>query len=286
MYKIAFLFLTLDNPNFPEIWDLYFKGYEEYINIYIHPKYPENVTWKKENIIDNLKKTEWGFIVKAYIALFKTALKDKDNIKFITISESCLPIKPFKLLYDFVMKNKHESFIKFLKISNYDYKVRISNEIKDKFKNLIKHYARMCLSRYHVKKLLKYNNILKLFYKMHVGDEFFLNIINKKKLIKNITDFDITFDDWNFIKKKREQFNLKIKKLYELQENNNIDLHKKIVELQSIRDNFSKNPKTIINVSKTDISNILNSSCFFYRKFSKDSDILKYYYNNIINIKD
>ena len=94
--KIAFLFLTIDNPNFPDIWDFYFKDHQDKINIYIHPKYPDRVTWQKDKIINNLKETEWGFIVDAYKSLFRQSLLDKSNVKFITISESCVPIKPFK----------------------------------------------------------------------------------------------------------------------------------------------------------------------------------------------
>ena len=67
MKKIAFLFLIIDNPNFPTIWNKYFRGNSSKYNIYIHPKYPENTTWKKKNIIKNLKETQWGFIVEAYI---------------------------------------------------------------------------------------------------------------------------------------------------------------------------------------------------------------------------
>jgi len=42
--KIAFLFLTLSNPNFPDIWDKYFKGNEDKYSIYIHPKNPNEVS--------------------------------------------------------------------------------------------------------------------------------------------------------------------------------------------------------------------------------------------------
>ena len=48
--KIAFLFLTIDNVKFPKIWDYYFKNNLNKINIYCHPKNPENVTipWQKK----------------------------------------------------------------------------------------------------------------------------------------------------------------------------------------------------------------------------------------------
>ena len=201
--KIAFLFLTLDNPNFPNIWNYYFKGNENKINIYIHPKYPELVTWKKKKIIKNLKKTEWGFIVSAYIELFKESIKNKDNVKFIIISESCIPIKPFNKLYKDLMYDLNESIIKILPIHNYDWNERLSNEIKYKLKNkLIKHYARMCLSRHHVKQLLHNNIYLNLFIKMHVGDEFFLSSIMP---IQNFRDFAITFDDWEYVNKEIEK---------------------------------------------------------------------------------
>ena len=198
--KIAFLFLIIDNPNFPEIWDYYFKDNEDKINIYIHPKYPLSHTWKPKNIIKNLQPTGWGFIVDAYVELFKTAYRDKENCKFVTISESCLPIKPFNYFYDQVIKNNiSTSLIKIMKISTYDYNVRLSDEIKQKFKNhLIKHYARMCLSRYHVEELLKNISKVKIFGKMHVGDEFFLSSITP---IKNYLDFAVTYDDWDYVDK-------------------------------------------------------------------------------------
>ena len=34
MKKIAFLFLVLDNPNFPKIWDKYFRGHKDKYEIY------------------------------------------------------------------------------------------------------------------------------------------------------------------------------------------------------------------------------------------------------------
>jgi predicted DNA binding CopG/RHH family protein len=286
MYKIAFLFLTLHNPNIPEIWNLYFKGNEKYFNIYIHTKFPEQVSWKRNNIIKNLKKTEWGFIVSAYMSLFKTALLDKENIKFITISESCLPIKPFKMLYEFIMNEKKQSFIKFTKISKYDYSARLNDNIKKKCSNLIKHYARMCLSRYHVKQLFISENKqkIKLFTKMHVGDEFFLSSILTNNTIKYSKDFAITHDDWDYVINKRNEYNIKIKKLYEKQESDNIDYSNEILQLQKIRDDFSKNPKSITIVSSDDLDNIKNTSSFFYRKFTINSDIIQYYYNNTIII--
>lgn len=279
--KIAFLFLTLDNPNFPNIWDFYFKDHQDKINIYIHPKYPEKVTWQKDKIIKDLKQTEWGLIVDAYKSLFREALLDKSNVKFIMISESCVPIKPFDKLYNDLTKNLDESLIKLLPITNYDWNSRLTQEIKNKIgkKNLIKHYARMCLSRHCIKKLL-ISDKLKLFTKMHVGDEFFLSSITP---INNFKDFTVTYDDWDYVEKQKKEIKNKIKLLYEEQEK---DLNKnntgKIKELKDLFNYIAKNPKKIIKVSKEELKNMKIINSYFYRKFDKTSDIEKYIYKFLI----
>ncbi len=280
--KIAFLFLIIDNPNFPEIWDYYFKGHEDKYTIYIHPKYPESHTWKSDRIIKNLQPTGWGFIVDAYMELFKTAYQDTSNIKFITISESCVPIKSFDKFYQYVIEeNQSKSLIKMMKISKYDYDVRLTKQIKKKFKNhLIKHYARMCLCRNHIEQLIKTESNVKIFGKMHVGDEFFLSTITP---IQNYLDFAVIYDDWDYVEKIKKNIKNKIKLLYEEEENinNHIDNTNKIKYLKEKYNDIAKNPKTITIVSNDDIQNIKQTQSFFYRKFNKESDIKNYIFNLI-----
>jgi hypothetical protein len=279
--KIAFLFLIIDNPNFPKIWDYYFANNHDKINIYIHPKYPKSHTWKPECIIKNLQPTGWGFIVDAYMELFKAAYENKDNVKFVTISESCVPIKSFDSFYGFVIANNQtKSLIKKMKISKYDYEVRLSSQIKKIFKNhLIKHYARMCLSRNHIRNLIANENKVKIFGKMHVGDEFFLSSITP---INNFIDFAVTHDDWEYVQKIKDKIKNEIKNLYiEQEQNTKQNNQEQILLLKKKYEDIAKNPKTIINVSKDDIYNMSHTQSFFYRKFSKDSDIEEYIYDFI-----
>ena len=280
--KIAFLFLVIDNPNFPNIWNHYFKNNQNKINIYIHPKYPEKHTWKPNNIVKNIKPTAWGFIVNAYIELFKEAFENKDNIKFITLSESCVPIKPFNILYNTLIDKPNLSYIRMMNVSNYDYKIRLSENIKNNFKNkIIKHYARMCLSRQHVQLLLQNLEKVKYFADMHVGDEFFLTSIAP---ISNYKDMAISHDDWDYVKKQAQLIKNKIKKLYEEQEQENNTKINNIDEIKILKTEFEdicKNPKKIIKISKTDLKNMKMTESFFYRKFDTSSDIEKYIYNFI-----
>lgn len=295
--KIAFLFLTIENPNFPEIWDKYFKGYESQYTLYIHPKYPEKLTWNKDKMIKELKETAWGHITEAYIELLKAAYQDKNNYKFITISESCLPIKSFDKFYKDCISDPL-CWIKKMNISKYNFFERIEKQkifaAKEKLlipPKFIKHYARFCLNRKTVKELLLKNQQHKLdfFHKMKVGDEFFLSVLDKNKL--KYKDFAVIFDDWEYIHNQKKLIKNKLQKLY-IKEKTAQDLNKKeelqkyknkIIELNKTFQNIAKSPKTIINVTKNDdLLKIKRCNSYFYRKFSKDSNITKYW-KNIIN---
>lgn len=275
MHKIAFLFLTIDNPHFPKLWDSYFRGNKEKYSLYIHPKNREKVTWKNKNIIKNLQETEWGFIVHAYIELFRDAYQDPKNQKFVTISESDVPIQRFSKFYDECMSDDR-SWIKFKKIKNYNWKERINKQPKkDRPKHFIKHLARFCLNREHVKQLLQKNKEQQLafFYNMHVGDEFFLSVLYP---IHNVRNFAVTYDDWDYVNIELQKIKDNKKKLYELQEKNGKNYSHSLKELQNLYNQIAKNPKSITNV-RDDLEFIKQCPSYFYRKFTKKSNISDYW---------
>ena len=276
----------MDNINFPKIWENYFAGNEDKYTIYCHPKYPDKVTvdWLKSNIISNLVETGWGYIVGAYHNLLTEAYADIDNYKFVTISESCVPLKPFNIFYNELFKNDIKtSYIKFMKIKDYDLNQRIKVNAGHQKYNWHKHYARFCLSRYHVEKLLKKINDFEFFEHMHIGDEFFLTMLAPYD--KYIKDFAITYDNWDYVVDRRKKVNNDIKKLYEEMEmTNNKEKYDKIKikihDLQIMRDDFSKNPKSYSEVTKKDIYDAKKIDSFFWRKFPKNSNIENFYQHN------
>ena len=280
MHQIAFLFLILDNPNFPKIWDSYFRGNKDKYNIYIHSKQKEKTLWKSKNIIEKIQETSWGHIVSAYIELFREAYKNPNNMKFLTISESDIPIKSFDTFYDDCISDKR-SWIKFLKIKNYNWKERINKQPnKNKPKHFIKHLARFCLNREHVGELLQKSKEkqLEFFYKMHVGDEFFLSVLYP---INNVRDFSVVYDDWDYIEHEKQKIKNEKRKCYEIQEKTGKDMSLELKTLQNKFNNIAKSPKTIVDV-KDDLEKIKKCKSYFYRKFSKDSNIEKYW-KEIIN---
>ena len=103
--KIAFCFLIYDKINHEDIWHRFFeKADKQKYNIYIH--YKENVPLKhlEEYKIQNCIETKWGDIslVKAQNKLLEEALKDPNNKHFIFLSNSCVPVKTFQFIYDYL----------------------------------------------------------------------------------------------------------------------------------------------------------------------------------------
>ena len=264
--KIAFLFLTIGDVHQPEVWTRYFEGFTGKYSVFSHPKFPEKVKtpWLRDALIPERVDTGWGYITRAYECLFREAMKDPDNIQFITISESCIPLKHFQPFYEFLKKmDERTSYVRFMKLSAYDQHARI--ETQPHYQDIPffqKHYARMCLSRYHVQKVLRSPD-LDFFHTMHVGDEFFLSSIGIQPNVDFVKPFEITYDNW----KDTAERVMKLK-----EENRTLgdsafekDLYRRNKVLQ---EDIGKNPKTYTTITTDEIETALQQESFFWRKFT------------------
>lgn len=276
--KIAFLFLTMADVNFPKFWETYFKNQDPHsYSIYCHPKYPEKVTinWMKSNIIKNLVSTEWGHLTNAYIALLKAALEDKLNTHFIFVSESCIPIKSFKKLDSFLSDHQMDASYIYLNEFNgynFDKSALPKNYLKDI--TLIKHSGWFCLSRYHAEKLVNNPNVYK-FNRVIAGDEHILSLIYKPNDPLFI-NFLITYANWNYSREIVNEINIKLRALYEHQEKTGESKKDEIFELRKLKSKAGKHPKTYFQIGESTIKKIKSSESFFFRKFDKTSNIGNY----------
>lgn len=329
-YKIAFLFLVIDDINFPTIWENYFRGNEDKFSIYCHPKHPENVVtpWLRDNIIPHLVETSWGHITDAYFTLLYEALKDPLNTKFIIISESCLPLRSFDDLYHkLITDDIKTSYIRFWEVTPYDIRERLQNQDRypymiEKFGRFTKHYARFCLSRYHVLKLFglrkepdfieqplyEHDKAINFFNRMHVGDEFFLTLLKPIPGRDYIQDYEITYDDWDWVLQRKIYLTNKIaelkseeddtilenevskikqrikdkeeqkEKVREFKKQYKKDKANKLAEYEAeLELNSGANPRTYNTVSRQDILQALRKKSFFWRKFPVTSNVFEYY---------
>ncbi|OVA11729.1 Glycosyl transferase [Macleaya cordata] len=114
--KIALLFLTRGPLPLAPIWEKFLKGHEGFYSIYIHslpsyrPNFPRTSVFYGRQIPSQV--TEWGrmSLCDAERRLLANALLDISNERFILLSESCIPVYNFSLIYHYLTRSRH-SFI-------------------------------------------------------------------------------------------------------------------------------------------------------------------------------
>lgn len=279
--QIAFLFLTIDDLFFPDLWENYFVDNLEELSIYCHAKNPESIKtkWLKLSVIDNLVHTKWGHFTNAILELLKDAYKNENNQKFMICSESCIPISKFKLFYDFLFNDHIKN--SYIDLQNFDdinlKKSKIDHEFVKDIK--IKHSGWFCLSRYHVKKLLL-SKTSHVYNKIRAGDEHILSSLHPCKYLKNL---QITYVNWRDNDIQINHTNNLLKTLYEKKEFENTDKYDDdILSLRIYKSNLGKHPKTFDKLNDNDIDELLNTNAFFARKFDINSNI-RNNYDKIIN---
>jgi len=114
--RVAFMFLTIQGLSREDLWRQFFDGADPMkYTIYCHPKYPDRVPHGSvilPHIISQHVHTSWASIslVQATIFMLQEAVRNIENQRFILISDTCIPIIPFPLLYDQVFKQPVSSF--------------------------------------------------------------------------------------------------------------------------------------------------------------------------------
>lgn len=115
--KIAFMFLTPGPLPLAELWEEFFRGREGKFSIYVHVSKPNTLktAWKSPLFVNHdihSQKVDWGKIsmVDAERRLLTNALQDPDNQQFVLLSESCIPVRSFDFVYDYLM-GSNASFV-------------------------------------------------------------------------------------------------------------------------------------------------------------------------------
>jgi len=193
--KLAFLFLTRGDLYQTDLWEGFFPVENENLyNIYSHPKHPDKISkdslLAEKTISDRIKNTKWGDIslVKATFRLLRHAYRDdEENKKFILLSESCIPIRNFKYIYqDLNTTQTPQSYI-----WSYNLKTRPNHKaIGRRYKKFTgkkmiskKRYRNqsqwMILDREHVKIILDHHlKFIKYFKNVNIPDEvYFINLL-------------------------------------------------------------------------------------------------------------
>jgi hypothetical protein len=195
--NIAFLFLTYDNFTNQNIM----KKFLINSNIYIHPKYPNNVnTYFKKYIINNLINTEWSkySIVLATINLLKEAFNNINNKWFVLLSQDCFPV------YNY---NKFKCLLNKFNKSLFYYHNNINKYWKtSQWWILIRHDVEIILNNHNINdslfKDIKINNAA-------IDEIYFLSVLNWNNPNYKFINYKIMYDKWltNTIQKSPQYFN-------------------------------------------------------------------------------
>ena len=111
------MFLIYDSINHEKIWYDFFSNInKDKYNIYIHYKENNPLEYFEEYKIneEDIVETEWcgNSLVEAQIKLYEYAMRDKQNYKMIMVSNSCIPLKNFNYIYDFLTKDNYSYYNK------------------------------------------------------------------------------------------------------------------------------------------------------------------------------
>ncbi|CAN8229990.1 unnamed protein product [Cochlearia groenlandica] len=105
--KIAFMFLTPGTLPFERLWDRFFQGHEEKFSVYIHASKERPVHYSRYFVNREIRSDEvvWGRIsmVDAERRLLSNALRDPTNQQFVLLSDSCVPLRSFEYIYNYLM---------------------------------------------------------------------------------------------------------------------------------------------------------------------------------------
>ncbi|WOK91681.1 hypothetical protein Cni_G00371 [Canna indica] len=114
--KVAFMFLTRGPLPLSPLWDSFFRGHQGKYSIYVHalpnyrPDFPSTSAFYGRQIPSQV--AEWGkmSMCDAERRLLANALLDMANERFVLLSESCIPLYNFSVIYDYLIHSRH-SFV-------------------------------------------------------------------------------------------------------------------------------------------------------------------------------
>lgn len=263
MKKIAFLFLIYDEIDQEELWHTFLRKIERSrYSVYVHYKYNKPLKYFESCRLDETVPTDYAdlSLVKAQNMLLREALKDHQNERFVFLSNSCISLKKFDYIYDALFA-KDICFFNMARDEHIFERGRGQEILKLFGKENVKKASQWCILTREVAKILaESNDVLELLFesgKKDLADEYFyisyLYFLNKKSCIHGSyydTVNSTTFEYWD---DKEYLFN-----------NDFTSTHP---------EQWDRRLKTFYDISDKELQFLLQSPCFFGRKFSSDCTV-------------
>ena len=117
--KVAFLFLTMKDFPWEELWDKFFQDApKSQYSIYIHRALLKDEEQRKTQKLPLAKygpidvpwvRTAWCALFGVEVASLFAAMEDPLNVQFVFVSDSSVPLKPFSYVYDELARNSPQT---------------------------------------------------------------------------------------------------------------------------------------------------------------------------------
>ena len=252
MKVLGLCFLIYDKINHEELWYNWLNNVDKKkYRIYIHYKNNTKLKYFEKNRVERCIKTKYAHVslIHAHNILFRTAYKDGCD-KIISLSQSCVPLKPFNYVYNFLTKDDLSHFN--ITLDQQGVFPRCNAVKKYYHKNHIQKSSNWFILNRNITKTICFNSMKKnhTIWKDIVSPEehYFITEVYKNNLISeticapNLSSEATTFTNW-------------------------------------IR---PKSPKNYTIITKDELDYLVNQPCLFGRKFDgrcivikKDIPILK-----------
>lgn len=111
--KVAFMFLTRGPLPLSPLWERFFSGNEGFYSIYIHsmPGYQANYSSSSVFYGRQIPSqvAEWGkmSMCDAERRVLANAMLDLSNEHFVLLSEACIPLRNFTIVYRYITKSRY-----------------------------------------------------------------------------------------------------------------------------------------------------------------------------------
>ena len=247
MKKIAFCFLIYDVINHEDLWNEFFQNIDKNkYNIYIHYKINTPLSYFEQFKLKHCISTQYEHIsiVHAQNLLLQNALLDSDNQHFIFISNSCVPLKSFEHIYS-SLSTQHSYFNI---CSQYKCLQRCSHLLNDSNKHFLQKSSQWCiLNKKHASLMLSNTDYFDWFKDITAPDEhcYISNIFYHNLQDEIITTPDVAHDATTFTN--WEGYDYPFPSLFQLK-------------------NYS-------SISENELRFLLESKCFFGRKFNQECNM-------------
>jgi hypothetical protein len=249
--KIGFCFLVYDIINHEDAWEHFFRGVDpKKYGIYIHYKFNKPLKYFERHKLETCIDTKYVDVslIHAYNMLFKRAYDD-GCYKMAILSNSCVPLKPFDHVFDFLTKDNFGHF-----------NVCPQEQCFPRCEELLKYYPRnviqkslawfvlnreLCESIFRDQKSKidnEYSSIYAPEEHYYITHIFANNLVGEIKTTPNTADTSTTFVNWEGMD-------------YPYPSDRGI--------------------KTYLFLSNKEMNHLLKSPCLFGRKFSPDCHAMK-----------